>query len=158
MAPLLGTVLAGVKREDVGIASGLLSTAIQIGIAVGVGLYGMIFYAIAASSSAGTLAESHLQAFELTLLIFFAVEITNFILVFLLPKVSAGRVRDIFLERLPGPLPALALSFYFMSGGRVGRQIFDEPHRRSDKASGRRAEGSRGRFPSLCRPALYRDQ
>jgi hypothetical protein len=55
------------------------------------------------------------------------VEITNFILVFLLPKVSAGRVRDLFLERLPGPLPALALSFYFMSGGRVGRQIFDEP-------------------------------
>jgi EmrB/QacA subfamily drug resistance transporter len=126
MAPLLGTVLAGVKREDVGIASGLLSTAIQIGIAVGVGVYGMIFYAIAGSSRAATLAASYLHAFELTVLIFFAVEITNFFLVFLLPRVSAGRVRDLFLERLPGPLPALALSFYFMSGGRVGRQIFDE--------------------------------
>ena len=126
MAPLLGTVLAGVKREDVGIASGLLSTAIQIGIAVGVGLYGMTFYALAASSGAATLAASYLYAFELTLLIFLVVEIVNFMLVILLPKVSAGRVRDIFLERLPGPLPGLAFSFYFMSGGRVGRQIFDE--------------------------------
>jgi hypothetical protein len=126
MAPLMGTVLAGVKREDAGIASGLLSTAIQIGIAVGVGVYGMIYYALVASSKSPTHAARYLQAFELTILIFFVVEIINFLLVFLLPKVSAGRVSDIFLERLPGPLPALAFAFFFMSGGRVGRQIFDE--------------------------------
>ena len=126
MAPLMGTVLAGVKKEDTGIASGLLSTAIQMGIAIGVGLYGMIFYVLAASSGAPTVASQYVYAFERVLLIFVAVEVTNFILVFLLPRVTGGRVRDIFLERLPGPLPALALAFFFTSGGRVGRSIFNE--------------------------------
>jgi EmrB/QacA subfamily drug resistance transporter len=125
MAPLMGTVLAGVNREDTGIASGLLSTAIQIGIAIGVGLYGMIFFALAGSSGASTLTTQYLYAFEQVLLIFIAVEATNFILVFFLPR-AAGRVSDIFLERLPGPLPALALSFFFISGGRVGGSIFEQ--------------------------------
>lgn len=126
MAPLMGTVLAGVKREDTGIASGLLSTAIRIGIAIGVGVYGMLFFSLAGSSGAATLASKYLYAFEFTLLVFLAVEITNFTLVFLLPRVSKGQISDIFLERLPGPLPGLAFAFFFISGGRVGRQIFDE--------------------------------
>jgi hypothetical protein len=126
MAPLMGTVLAGVRREDTGIASGLLSTAIQIGISIGVGIYGLIFYALEGSSKALTHAARYVYAFELTLYVFIAIEILNFFLVFLLPKVTRGQVRDLFLERLPGPLPGLAFAFYFMSGGRVGHQIFDQ--------------------------------
>jgi Tetracyclin repressor-like, C-terminal domain len=125
--PLVGTVLAGIKKEDTGIASGLLSTAIQLGITIGVGLYGTIFYSLLANSSSSVpLVTGYLDAFEAVLYIFIAAEILNFALVFLLPKPPPGQPKDIFLDRLPGPLTGLAAAFYFMSGGRVGKPLFDD--------------------------------
>jgi EmrB/QacA subfamily drug resistance transporter len=125
-SPLVGTVLAGVKSEDTGTASGLMSTAIQLGISVGVGLYGMIFYALADSSKVAALSAQYLYAFELTLVILTSVEIAGFLMVFFLPKPATGQVKDIFLERLPGPLSGLAYSLFFNTGGRIGKPLFDE--------------------------------
>lgn len=137
-SPLVGTVLAGVKSEDTGSASGLMSTAIQLGISVGVGLYGTIFYAFAASSAAAALSSQYLYAFEHTLLVLILAEVVGFLLVFMLPRPGAGRPKDIFLDRLPGPLPGWAYTLFFSTGGRIGKQLFDEmleetTERRSDE-------------------------
>ncbi|MFE6691434.1 MFS transporter [Streptomyces sp. NPDC057743] len=44
VTPLLGAVLAGVRPEETGLASGVLSTGQQIGGAVGVAVIGVLFY------------------------------------------------------------------------------------------------------------------
>ncbi len=125
-SPLVGTVLAGVKSEDTGTASGLMSTTIQLGISVGVGLYGSIFYFLVASSKAVTLSTQYLQAFELTIMILISADIACFLIVFLLPRPVSSKVKDIFLDRLPGPLSGLAYAIFFNTGGRIGQQLFDQ--------------------------------
>ena len=124
-SPLVGTVLSGVKSEDTGTASGLMSTAIQLGISIGVGLYGLIFYAFAGTSGAAGLSSRYLYAFELTLLVLISAEVAGFFLVFLLPRSPAGRPKDIFLDRRPWPRSGLAYALFFSTGGRVGQQLFD---------------------------------
>ncbi len=125
-SPLVGTVLAGVKSEDTGTASGLMSTAIQLGISVGVGIYGTVFYALAGSSGAAALSSQYLYAFEHTLLVLISAETVAFLLVFLLPRTHVGQPKDMFLDRLPGPLSGWAYALYFSTGGRIGKQLFDQ--------------------------------
>ena len=58
IAPLLGTVLAGIKTSEAGAASGLLSMGQVIGGALGVGLMGLLFQSsLARGVSAATTAE-----------------------------------------------------------------------------------------------------
>jgi MFS family permease len=125
-SPLVGTVLSGVKTEDTGTASGLMSTAIQLGVSVGVGLYGTIFYFFASSSGTAALSSQYLYAFEHTLLVLISVEVAAFLLVFLLPKAQAGKSKNLLLDRLPGPLSGPAYALFFSTGGRIGQQLFDQ--------------------------------
>jgi EmrB/QacA subfamily drug resistance transporter len=122
MSPLVGVVLAGTKTEDIGQASGMMSTAIQIGNTVGVATYGLIFFSVLGTS---TLAANYLSSFEFTLIFFIVGAIGCFALVFGLSK-SIGREKDILLGRLPRPLSGLAYSFFFISGGRIGKALFNE--------------------------------
>lgn len=123
MSPLIGTVLAGTKTEDIGQASGMMTTSIQIGNTVGVAIYGLLFFVLLGPLSAATLAK-YLASFEFSLVFFLAASVGSFSLVFGLKSVAGEK--DILLARLPRPLSGLAYSFFFISGGRIGRPLFNE--------------------------------
>ncbi len=57
VAPLVNVVLAGIRGQDAGAASGVLTTAQQVGGAVGVAVIGMIFFGLLSSQAAGVTAE-----------------------------------------------------------------------------------------------------
>lgn len=126
LSPLIGIVLAGARTEDVGQASGMLSTATQMGNAIGVAVYGLLFFYLLGLSSAETTSGRYVSSFGTTLIVLAVASVAFFGLVLGLPKPIAGRAKDILLERLPRPLSGLAYSFFFISGGRVGRQLFNE--------------------------------
>jgi EmrB/QacA subfamily drug resistance transporter len=126
LSPLVGTVLAGTKTEDVGQASGMLTTAFQIGNTLGVALYGFLFFGILKSQTAVTVASRYLSSFDFTLTFILGAAIGSFLLVFGLPKPVSRHVKDVLLERLPKTLTGLAYSFFFISGGRIGRPLFNE--------------------------------
>jgi MFS family permease len=52
IAPLVNVVLAGIRGQDAGAASGVLSTVQQVGGAVGVALIGVIFFGLLGSQAA----------------------------------------------------------------------------------------------------------
>jgi EmrB/QacA subfamily drug resistance transporter len=56
IAPLLNAILAGVQRRNAGAASGVLSTANQVGGAVGVAVVGVLFFTLLASAANGATA------------------------------------------------------------------------------------------------------
>jgi EmrB/QacA subfamily drug resistance transporter len=53
VAPLVNVVLAGIKAQDAGAASGVLTTVQQIGGAVGVAVIGVVFFGLLGSQAAG---------------------------------------------------------------------------------------------------------
>lgn len=91
LSPLLGIIFSGVPSQDVGAASGVVSTSIQIGNTVGISLFGLIFYRFL-SSQLSSNSLSYLDAFKLTLPFFIISPVLSFVLVFLL---SQHRVRQI---------------------------------------------------------------
>lgn len=58
IAPSLGTVVAGVRPADAGLASGLLNTAQQVGGAIGVAVVGAVFFAIFTSHGSAVRASA----------------------------------------------------------------------------------------------------
>jgi EmrB/QacA subfamily drug resistance transporter len=53
VAPLVNVVLAGIRAQDAGAASGVLTTVQQVGGAVGVAVVGVIFFGLLGSQAAG---------------------------------------------------------------------------------------------------------
>jgi EmrB/QacA subfamily drug resistance transporter len=53
VAPLVNVVLAGIRGQDAGAASGVLSTVQQVGGAVGVAVIGVVFFGLLGSQAAG---------------------------------------------------------------------------------------------------------
>ena len=53
VAPLVNVVLAGIRGQDAGAASGVLSTVQQVGGAIGVAMIGVIFFGLLGSQAAG---------------------------------------------------------------------------------------------------------
>jgi len=53
IAPLVNVILAGIRGQDAGAASGVLTTVQQVGGAVGVALIGVIFFGLLGSQAAG---------------------------------------------------------------------------------------------------------
>ncbi|WP_258018428.1 MFS transporter [Streptomyces noursei] len=67
VTPLLSAVLAGVRPEETGMASGLLSTGQQVGGAVGVAVLGVLFYgALGPAAHQDTAAYGHAMMWALT--------------------------------------------------------------------------------------------
>ena len=91
LSPLLGIILSGVPSEDVGAASGVVSTSMQIGNTVGISLFGLIFYRFL-NSQVSSAPLSYLDAFKMTIPFLIIPSISSFILVFLL---SQPRIRQI---------------------------------------------------------------
>ncbi|HEU4399777.1 MAG TPA: MFS transporter [Actinomycetota bacterium] len=57
VAPLVTVVLAGIRGQDAGAASGVLTTAQQVGSAIGVAVIGVIFFGLLSSQAAGVTAD-----------------------------------------------------------------------------------------------------
>jgi EmrB/QacA subfamily drug resistance transporter len=87
LAPLASTVLARVTPQHVGAASGVLSTALQIGNALGVALIGLIFYQQLGSGA----PAAYPHAFELSLVYLIGIGLTLALLVQLLPHGKDGK-------------------------------------------------------------------
>jgi EmrB/QacA subfamily drug resistance transporter len=57
IAPLVNVVLAGIRGQDAGAASGVLSTVQQVGGAVGVAVIGVVFFGLLGSQAAGVAGD-----------------------------------------------------------------------------------------------------
>ncbi|MEO3785562.1 MFS transporter [Actinocorallia sp. B10E7] len=86
LAPIMGTVLAGIAPHHAGAASGMLTTAQQVGGALGVGIVGVVFY--------GSLSGGVTHAFQHGLIYLIAVSLTLIGLVQLLPRTPAAPSPD----------------------------------------------------------------
>ena len=58
LAPVTSVVLAGIRGDDAGSASGVLATAQQVGAAVGIAVVGVIFFGLLGSNSAQATASA----------------------------------------------------------------------------------------------------
>ncbi len=79
LSPLLGIILSGVPSQDVGAASGVVSTSMQIGNTVGISLFGLLFYRFL-SSQLSSAPISYLDSFKLTLPFLIIPAISSFII------------------------------------------------------------------------------
>ena len=57
LAPLADILLAGVRKEDAGSASGIFNTAVQLGASIGVAVIGVIFFGLLGTQSAPAAAS-----------------------------------------------------------------------------------------------------
>ncbi|MGV9328220.1 MFS transporter [Streptosporangium sandarakinum] len=93
LAPIMGTVLARVAPRHAGAAAGILTTAQQVGSAVGVGVVGIVFY--------GSLSAGVAGAFRHGLVYLIVVALAVAALVQAVPRTAAP-------ARTPAPAPAAA--------------------------------------------------
>jgi predicted MFS family arabinose efflux permease len=91
LSPLLGIILSGVPTQDVGAASGVVSTSMQIGNSVGISLFGLLFYRFL-SSQLSSAPISYLDSFKLTLPFLIIPSISSFLIVFLLSQHHARQI------------------------------------------------------------------
>jgi EmrB/QacA subfamily drug resistance transporter len=88
VAPLAATVLARITPSHAGAATGVLTTGVQVGNAVGVSLIGIIFYQVLASGSA---AGDFASAFSGGVIFLLAMSAGLVLLVQLLPRGVGGK-------------------------------------------------------------------
>ncbi|WP_367140583.1 MULTISPECIES: MFS transporter [Streptomyces] len=92
ITPLLNTVLARIDPQAAGMASGSLSTAQQVGGALGVAVVGAVFFhSFQDGAASGDKVHAAGHAFALTSLTTFAIAALAALLVFLLPKAPATK-------------------------------------------------------------------
>ena len=85
ITPLLNTVLSRVDPDTVGTASGVLSTAQQVGAAVGVAVVGAVFFAAFRPGAVGGVAAAG-HGFAMASIATFVIAVGAAVLVFLLPR------------------------------------------------------------------------
>jgi len=91
LSPLLGIILSGVPSQDVGAASGVVSTSMQIGNTVGISLFGLLFYHFLSSQLSST-PISYLDSFKLTIPFLIVPSLSSFIIVFFLSQHRARQI------------------------------------------------------------------
>jgi predicted MFS family arabinose efflux permease len=91
LSPLLGIIFSGVPSQDVGAASGVVSTSMQIGNTIGISLFGLVFYRFL-SGQLSSAPMSYLDAFKLTLPFLIVPSIASFLIVFLLSQHRARQI------------------------------------------------------------------
>src|SRR6266566_1459266 len=91
LSPLLGIILSGVPSQDVGAASGVVSTSMQIGNTVGISLFGLLFYRFLSSQLSST-PISYLDSFKLTIPFLIVPSLSSFIIVFFLSQHRARQI------------------------------------------------------------------
>ncbi|WP_328311928.1 MFS transporter [Streptomyces sp. NBC_00442] len=122
MSPLIGIVLTGIRPEDKGSASGALTTAFQVGQALGVAGIGTVFSMLGAHPGPGADTDRYRVAFGAALFLMAALTLVSLLLVFLLPTPHDSRPHHHFLWLRHGRRTGLAHALYLLTGGHaVGR-------------------------------------
>jgi MFS family permease len=125
LAPLIGTVLSGVRREDMGAVAGALPTSFQVGQVLGIAVIGLVFFvALAAQPAGATATVRYLGAFAVALPVLAGIVGLCLLLVFALPR-TAATSGNALLERVPNRMAGLFYSLYFASGGHVGGRALE---------------------------------
>jgi MFS family permease len=126
ITPLMGTVLSGVAPRQAGAASGVLTTALQVGNVLGVAVFSLAFFAfLGTPARAGGQGGAYAGAFAASLPAAAALTLVAFVLVRLLPTARA-ETANVLVERAGGWAPGLAYSLFLASGGRIGERAFTE--------------------------------
>jgi EmrB/QacA subfamily drug resistance transporter len=121
--PLFGTVLSGVDVADAGMASGVLTTAVELGMMLGVAVLGLVFFALLGTPSPAEHASAYAATFAHALPVCAGLALCALGLVQVLPR---GRPANSLVERVPSWAASFAYSMYLFSGGRIAQHLFDE--------------------------------
>jgi len=125
ITPLMGTVLSGVAPRQAGAASGVLTTALQVGNVLGISVFSLAFFAFLGTPVAGGRGGAYAAAYAATLPAAAALTLAAFVLVRLLPTPRAQSA-NVLVERAGGWAPGLAYSLFLATGGRIGEHAFAE--------------------------------
>jgi EmrB/QacA subfamily drug resistance transporter len=87
LSPLLGVILSGVPVQDIGAASGVVSTSMQVGNTVGISLLGLLFFSFLGSQTLAS-SLSYLNAFKSILPFLMVLYSTAFLVVLLFSNTS----------------------------------------------------------------------
>lgn len=119
--PLVGTIIAGLAPADAGAASGVVTTTLQVGAALGVAVISLIFFTLLGGSTT-SIAAAH--AFAETLPFVAALYLVAAVLVHRLPR--GARFANSLIEQQPGWAHGVAYSMFLMTGGRIGDRLFKD--------------------------------
>lgn len=116
MAPLIGSVLAGIRHEDAGSAAGALTTAFQLGQTMGIAVVGMVFFGALGAEPADV--GHYLSAYATVAVAVACLAAVLFLLVFGLP--STEHRHDVFLHHVPDRIAGLVHAVSLTAGGHCG--------------------------------------
>jgi len=122
MSPLVGTIIGTLSPREAGAGSGVVTTTLQIGGALGVAMLGLLFFAVLGSAEA---PADYAGAFARVLPVSAGLLVLAAVLVFRLPT-TPFEGGNALIERLPGWASGFAYSMFLMTGGRIGDQLFDQ--------------------------------
>ncbi len=125
MSPLVGTIISGLQPEEAGAGAGIVTTTLQIGNALGVATFSLIFFAILGE---GTPGPEYADTFAMTLPISALLLLVAAWLVRRLPRMPFEETNAL-IERLPGWSAGFAYSMFLMTGGRMGDRLVQEMSR-----------------------------
>jgi len=121
-SPLVGTVISGLAPEEAGAGAGIVTTTLQVGIALGIAVLGLLYFALGGgdvSSAAST------NAFAMTLPVCAVLLVVAAVLVRNLPR-TPFEVSNALVERLPTWSAGFAYSMFLMTGGRLGDRLVQD--------------------------------
>lgn len=121
LTPLVGTIVAGLKPADAGSGSGVITTTMQAGSALGVAVLTLVFFSVLGPA---TSAASAASAFAVTLPVCAVAFAAAAILVRWLPR--GPQFANALVEQQPGWAYGFAYSMFLMTGGRIGDRLFEE--------------------------------
>lgn len=122
MTPLIGTVISALRPEETGAGSGVVTTTLQIGNAVGLAVISLLFFGLL---DGGQTPAAYAIAFARTLPASALLLLAAAVLVQRLPRAPQQPANSL-IERLPGWASGFAYSIYLMTGGWIGDQLFRE--------------------------------
>jgi EmrB/QacA subfamily drug resistance transporter len=122
MTPLVGTIISGLAPEDAGAGSGVVTTTLQIGNAIGVAVISLIFFSLLGSNHG---AGHYASTFAATLPVTAVFLVVAAVAVLRLPR-EPLQASNALIERLPGWAEGLAYSMFLMTGGRIGDRLFED--------------------------------
>ncbi|MBW4091686.1 MAG: MFS transporter [Proteobacteria bacterium] len=130
MSPLVGTVITGLAPEEAGAGAGIVTTTLQVGMALGVALISLVFFA---RLGTGNSPVDYANALATSLPVSCALLLVAAYLVRRLPR-TPFEASNALIERLPGWSSGFAYSMFLMTGGRLGdRLVQDMTARTADR-------------------------
>ena len=121
-SPLVGTVISGLEPKEAGAGAGIVTTTLQVGMALGVAIIGLLYFAL---GGGGVSSAASTTAFATTLPVCAALLVVAAVLVRNLPR-TPFEVSNALVERLPSWSAGFAYSMFLMTGGRLGDRLVQD--------------------------------